>query len=386
MTWATGPLDSIAEINPARALARGEEAPFLEMAAVGEWERLPKAFGAKPFSGGCRFQDGDALLARITPCLENGKAAQVEGLGEGVVAHGSTEFLVLAARPGRGDGSFIYYLTRDPAFRAYAIRHMNGSSGRQRVSAESVRGYEFPIPPLDEQIRIGAFLRLIDHKIESNRRTARRCEGLLGALWTDLASDATRTVPLDAYAEINPKRTLVSKGPAAYLPMASMPTVGYRPMEMRRREPGSGARFTNGDVLVARITPCLENGKIAFIDGLREHEVGWGSTEYVVLHARPGVPAFLPYLIVRAPEFIAHATRNMNGSSGRQRCPSSAMAAFEVPSIEATRLSALESEFEPVLKLTRSLHAEADRLSHLRNELLPRLLTGAQRIEDGRAT
>ena len=72
----------------------------------------------REFTGsGTKFQNGDTLVARITPCLENGKTAFVTGLPDGVVAHGSTEYIVLVGKPNESDNLFAYYLSRSPDFR-----------------------------------------------------------------------------------------------------------------------------------------------------------------------------------------------------------------------------------------------------------------------------
>ena len=94
---------------------------------------------------------GDVLLARITPCLENGKTALVDILAEGEAGAGSTEFIVMRGR-GPVPSAWVYCLARSPYFREYAIRGMTGSSGRQRVSAEVVRRFQIARPP-EEMLR-----------------------------------------------------------------------------------------------------------------------------------------------------------------------------------------------------------------------------------------
>ena len=133
--------------------------------------------------GGARFRNGDTLLARITPSLENGKTAWVAGLPEGVVGHGSTEFIVLSGKEPATDPLFVYYLARSPFFRNYAIGHMTGTSGRQRVPSDAVGMYEFPLPPLDEQRAIAHVLGTLDDKIELNRRMNETLEGMARALF-----------------------------------------------------------------------------------------------------------------------------------------------------------------------------------------------------------
>ena len=120
------------------------------------------------FTGGSKFCNGDTIMARITPCLENGKTAFVDVLEDGEVAFGSTEFIVMRARAGVGDPQFVYYLAISPEFRNVAIKSMVGSSGRQRVQQSVLGELELTVPPLEEQEAIGYFLAILDQKIALN--------------------------------------------------------------------------------------------------------------------------------------------------------------------------------------------------------------------------
>ena len=80
--------------------------------------------------GGSRFQDGDILMARITPCLENGKIGRFVGNRSQAIGHGSTEFIVLRGINGVSSTDFIYYLTQSDNFQSYVVSQMTGTSGR----------------------------------------------------------------------------------------------------------------------------------------------------------------------------------------------------------------------------------------------------------------
>ena len=182
--WRETTLGEVVHINPKRALKRGIEAPFVAMADVLENQRELQDLGTRDFkSSGSRFRNGDTLLARITPCLENGKTAWVSGLADDEVGHGSTEFIVLSAKDGVTDPRFVYYLARHPKFRSYAIGQMTGTSGRQRVPVSAIESYELSLPPLDEQQRIAGILGALDDKIELNRRMCQTLEAMAQALF-----------------------------------------------------------------------------------------------------------------------------------------------------------------------------------------------------------
>ena len=120
------------------------------------------------FFGGSKFCNGDTIMSRITPCLENGKTAFVDILEKDEVAFGSTEFIVLRAKKGISDPQFIYYFAISPFFRNVAIKSMVGSSGRQRVQQSVLEELTLKVPPLPEQEKIGSILCTIDEKIALN--------------------------------------------------------------------------------------------------------------------------------------------------------------------------------------------------------------------------
>jgi type I restriction enzyme S subunit len=132
---------------------------------------------------GMRFRNGDTLIARITPCLENGKTAFVSELKAGEIGHGSTEYIVLSGKGDESDSLFGYYLVRTPEFRLYAISHMEGTSGRQRVPASAVQKYPIALPPLTEQRAIAHILGTLDDKIELNRKQNETLEAMARALF-----------------------------------------------------------------------------------------------------------------------------------------------------------------------------------------------------------
>ncbi|WP_158235659.1 restriction endonuclease subunit S [Limnohabitans sp. G3-2] len=178
-------LDLIAEINPTRKVRKGSDVPFVDMAALPQLSRdisLDGVVNRVAKGAGAHFQNGDTLLARITPCLENGKTAQVRCLDDGSIAEGSTEFIVLCGKD-PADNDFIYYLCRDPIFREYAIGRMEGTSGRQRVSWQSIAAYEFSLPPADERRSAARVLSALDDRITLLRETNTTLEAIAQALF-----------------------------------------------------------------------------------------------------------------------------------------------------------------------------------------------------------
>lgn len=183
-------------LNPTVSLDRDKTYPFVDMAAIRPGSRCVEAIRQRKYSGGgARFCAGDTLMARITPCLENGKIARYCGSDGLDSACGSTEFIVVRGRPEVTDPEFAYYLTRWEGVRGYAIGQMSGTSGRQRVATESLNHLVVPVPPLDEQRAIVRILGTLDDKIELNRRMAVTLEKTVRALFKRSFVDIGGDIP-----------------------------------------------------------------------------------------------------------------------------------------------------------------------------------------------
>ena len=182
--WNLAKLGDVVKTNPQRKLKKTKQAFHVAMRDVEVYRREINSHSYKEFSGsGTRFQNGDTLLARITPCLENGKTVYVNCLESDQIGHGSTEFIVLTGIEGKTDNLFVYYLARDPRFRRFAIHSMQGSTGRQRVMANSINTFEFVLPPIKEQRRIAHILGTLDDKIELNRQMNETLEATARAIF-----------------------------------------------------------------------------------------------------------------------------------------------------------------------------------------------------------
>lgn len=166
--WTTKKLSEIAYINPRESLGKGVVAKKVPMDKLQPFCRDIPEFVLEEYKGGTKFRNGDTIMARITPCLENGKIAKVSVLRDGEVGFGSTEYIVFRAIDGVSDADYLYYLICSPLVRNPAIKSMVGSSGRQRVQTDVVANLDIELPPIEEQREIGGLLKAIDDKIELN--------------------------------------------------------------------------------------------------------------------------------------------------------------------------------------------------------------------------
>ena len=186
--WFPKRLDEIVEFNPRETIKKGVIAKKVAMDKLQPFCRDITEFELEPFSGGTKFRNGDTIMARITPCLENGKTAKVNILDDGEVGFGSTEYIVFRAREGV-DADFVYYLISSPFVREPAIRSMVGSSGRQRVQTDVVQGITVMVPTLEEQEAIAGILKLLDDKIAVNRKINHNLEQQVQSYFQELFVD-----------------------------------------------------------------------------------------------------------------------------------------------------------------------------------------------------
>ena len=168
--WKEYRLEDFIHFNPTISLKKGTVARKIAMDNLIPHSRKIYSWSIEPYSGGAKFQNGDTIMARITPCLENGKHSYVSILDEGEIAYGSTEYIVMRGINGISNNLFIYYLSQYSKFKNAAVKSMVGSSGRQRAQVDVLKNLAFNLPGLTEQKRIADFLSSLDDKIELNRQ------------------------------------------------------------------------------------------------------------------------------------------------------------------------------------------------------------------------
>ena len=169
-TWFRIRAADFIDFNPRLSINKGAIATKIAMDKLLPFTKKIPMTEKAGFTGGSKFCNGDTIMARITPCLENGKTAFVDVLNDGEIGFGSTEFIVMRAKKGISDPQFIYYLATSPFFRHIAIKSMVGSSGRQRVQQGVLDELELTVPPLGEQKKIGSFLARLDERIALNNK------------------------------------------------------------------------------------------------------------------------------------------------------------------------------------------------------------------------
>lgn len=200
--WQVKKLSDLVEFNPTERLPKGAIAKKISMDMLQPYTKDVFQYELQPYNGGAKFRNGDTIMARITPCLENGKVSKVNILTQGEVGFGSTEYIVLRAIPNVSDPDFIYYLTISDFVRAPAIKSMVGSSGRQRVQQNVLETLKLPLPPYDEQKKIAAVLSALDEKIAIYRAINENLEEQAQALVKEYCSSTDSEIALGSIMNI----------------------------------------------------------------------------------------------------------------------------------------------------------------------------------------
>lgn len=233
------------------------------------------------------------------------------------------------------------------------------------------------LPSLQEQRRIASIVETINDKIENNIKINDNLQQQAFSVFDNLIANAENNdYTVSDYAFLNPKRTLAKNQVARSIDMSQLSTSGAFPSGWEMKPFNGGMRFTNGDTLLARITPCLENGKTAFIDFLDDGEVAFGSTEYIVLAPKNDTPPEMLYCLARYPAFVDYAVKNMNGSSGRQRVSAETVGQYRLPLFDKHSLVLFKEVVSPMFLKMRYNSLENMRLAELRDALLPKLMSG----------
>lgn len=301
------------------------------------------------------------------------------------------------------DPEFLYYLLKTNT--QYLQNHASGTTFGE-LSGSTLKSLNFLFPPLPEQKAIASILGALDDKIELNREMNEMLEAMARAIFKSWFVDfdpipgigphkewqdsplgripkGWRLGKVSDVFEINPSRSIKRGTEYAYVDMASLPTVSARVIDVVYREfTGSGSKFKNGDVLFARITPCLENGKTALLDFLAEGEYGWGSTEFIVLSPKEPLNMWFVYCVARDHEFRNHAIRAMSGTSGRQRVEIGCFNNYSIvvpPAEIAVKFGNIVSVW---FKQIKTNDEQSLTLAAIRDALLPKLLSGEIRVKD----
>mgnify|MGYP000996830186 CR=1 FL=1 len=376
--WEIKKLCEIVEFNPRESLSKGIIAKKISMDKLQPFCRDIPSYEFEAFSGGTKFRNGDTIMARITPCLENGKTAKVSILDDNEIGFGSTEYIVFRAKEGT-DEDFLYYLVCSSIIREPAIKSMVGSSGRQRVQIDVLQNLEIQVPSVKEQRIIGKILQNLDDKIQLNNKINKNLEQQAQTIFEE------EILSLDFIPSIWKKSSLLEI--ATYLNGLAMQK--FRPSKKEKglpvlkiKELRQGMCDSNSDLCSPTIKSeyVIHNGDVIFswsgsllvdfwcggICGLNQHLFKVSSMKYDKWF-------YYSWTNYHLQKFIAIAADKAT-TMGHIKREDLSKASVLIPSHEDyIRIGGL---LKPIYNLIIENRLENIRLTSLRDTLLPKLISG----------
>ena len=378
------------EFNPRMSIKKGTIATKVAMDKLQPFtKRIPETEKAV-FSGGSKFRNGDTIMARITPCLENGKTAFVDILREDEVAFGSTEFIVMRAKEGISDPQFIYYLATSPSFRNIAIKSMVGSSGRQRVQQSVLNDLIMKVPSLEDQKKISSVFCVLDQKIALNNEINDNLQQQAAAIFRSWFVDCIPfggTVP-DEWKNVTLEdiTSLVSRGiTPKYADDTDQIVINQKCIRnhmidlsfARSHRPkvinDKWLRF--GDLLI-NSTGDGTLGRAAQV-WFQPHNLTVDSHVTIV---RPAAENMTFYIGLWGTQHEREIESLHTGSTGQTELPRDRVKALELLLPDKETLNRFNALIAPMAATIVSNQEENNRLVSIRDALLPRLMSGERDV------
>ena len=388
--WQVKKLSDIVEFNPTERLPKGAIAKKIPMDILQPFTKDIFQYELQPYNGGAKFRNGDTIMARITPCLENGKVSKVNILTKDEVGFGSTEYIVLRAIPNVSDPDFIYYLTISDLVRAPAIKSMVGSSGRQRVQQNVLETLKLPLPPYDEQKKIAAILSALDEKIAINREINDNLEQQTASLYFSMF------VSYDYYANMEFEDSEFGRIPKGWQ-VLSLDDVtinirdrvhnnNYRVLSALNSgilQP-SDEYFTKqvfskdiSNYIIVAENDFAYNPARVNIGSLGINDLGYTgcvSPVYVVFRTENNYQNFMRFF-VKSKRFQEEVKTRASGSV-RQAMNYADFSLIRLVYPPKSAIDEFNDMVEPIWKNIKHLRQENEKLSELRDSLLPKLMSG----------
>ncbi len=398
MSYVLTKMTDIIEFNPRETIARKQVCKKVPMEYLQPFTRQISGFEEAPYAGGTKFRNNDTIMARITPCLENGKTAFVKGFAENEVVFGSTEYIVMRAIPGASDSVFIYYLATSPSFREVAIKSMVGSSGRQRVQQDVLENLELVLPDYETQVRVGKVLSAFDDKIELNTQINHNLEEQAKCLvksWFVDFEPYGGQIP-DSWHEITLSEIADFIGGYSYKGAELQPsscamatiknfdrTGGFKLDGYKEIIPSDKLKDSQKvelfDILVAH-TDLTQKAEVIGNAEMVLSKSGYDeiimSMDLVKVLPKHGISRFVLAALLRTDQFKDHALGYVNGTTVLHMSKK-ALPAFTLYFPEKfSELSEISCMLEAIYKKIAQNIEESRSLVKLRDTLLPKLMSG----------
>ncbi|MDW1950128.1 restriction endonuclease subunit S [Vibrio sp. 812(2023)] len=349
---------------------------------------------------------GDVVLTVEAPL------GQVAQLTESYVAL-AQRVVTLRGKEGVLDNTYLKYLLMTPKMQAALDGRSSGSTVKG-IKQSELRKVELELPDIGTQRKVASILASLDNKIANNKAMNQTLEKLAqrifkswfidfdpvkankeGLPFDGLSPEIQALFPsefedselgmipkgwaaeeLSSLININPRRTIKKGTVTHHIDMKALPTSSMSIDEVGSKEFKSGTKFINHDTLLARITPCLENGKTAYVNCIPGNDIAWGSTEFIVMNPKDEYLREYTYLLARSDELRAYAIKNMTGTSGRQRVSGTLVGEFKVSKPNQAVLKAFHKVTVSLFMKIATNTENSVALEKIRDRLLPKLISG----------
>ncbi|WP_179364923.1 restriction endonuclease subunit S [Nitrosarchaeum sp. AC2] len=355
-------------------------------------DNLPKISDSKYFTlSKFILKEGDIVFTRVGYV---GDSAFIEKKYSGWLISG--QMLRVRLNNLNINNRFVSLLFTTKRFQNISKSVVLGST-RDSINTQILKDMPIIIPSKHEQDKIVSIIHPLNKWIENVENQNKILEKIIQSIFKSWFIDFEgQTEFVDSELGQIPKGWIVSTIPecfdispnyylkkgiiAPYIGMADIPVNSLRISDFTYREFTSGTKFTNGDTLLARITPSLENGKTAYVDFLQDNQIGWGSTEFIVMRPKDPFPKEYGYCLSRTNEFRSHAILNMTGTSGRQRVPESCFDNYNIVIPSKSLLDDFRKISSIIFKQIKINGIELNILTKIRDSLLPKLMSGEIRV------
>ncbi|AXY08012.1 restriction endonuclease subunit S [Bacillus thuringiensis LM1212] len=316
--------------------------------------------------------------------------------------------VILRNRDSKIDTEYLYFLLKSPLMKERYKELISGSVQNQ-LPIRDLQRVKLIYPEVHKQKQIVKLIGSLENKIQLNKKVINNLEEISQTLFKhwfidfefpneqghpyksssgEMVESELGEIPKEWKVgtasnlfDFSPTEKLSKGALVKYLEMKDLQNSAMI-YQYTDREFKSGSKFRNGDTLLARITPCLENGKIGFVDFLDKDEVGWGSTEFIVIRTKPEISKTFSYFFAADSAFKDYAIINMNGSSGRQRVKAETLAQYKIAIPPLQLIKQFTDIADANMRMMTNLKLQINKLEKLRDTLIPKLLSGEIEIPD----
>ena len=376
------------DINPKETIIRGCVGKKIPVDKLQPFCRDIPEYETSEFNGGSKFRNGDTIMARITPCLENGKTAMVNILDSNEVGFGSTEYIVFRAKKNLTTPDFVYYLICSSLVRDPAIKSMVGSSGRQRVQTDVIANLDIDFPKLSDQVKIAGVLKSLDDKIALNNAINNNLLEQALTMYSTQFAALDRNGCIGDYCSVKSgfafKSSWWTTNGVKVIKIGSINQDNLNLLECSyvdedKVDKAKDLKVTAGDLLIAMTGATI--GKFAMVPYSSDTLLVNQRVGKFFLGNNPVEKLPFIYCTLKQPDVYYEIVNRGQGSAQPNISASDIMSIpCVIPSQDA--INDFNGTAHPLFDLIISNQRENQQLSEVRDTLLPKLMSGELDVSD----